>query len=128
MKGERGFSLVEAVVAIMLLGVCLMGIAKANFVIARRFYALSAGAARDGVLAQQMNQFTSLPFDSLAHSAGTTTVSKPPLPYTRKIIVDSLSPKLKRVTIVITPLNPAVRPDTLVLQRSKPGKNPFNTP
>ena len=125
-RTDAGFSLIEITVAMTLLGLVLMGVARLNFTIARRFYALSGGGARDAVLAEQVNEFAALPFDSLAAQAGTITVNKPPLPYTRKITVDSLSPKLRRVTIIVTPLNPVFQPDTLVLQRTKPGNNPFN--
>jgi len=127
-RDEAGFTLLEILVAITLLGVVLMGVARLNFVLAQRFYGLSGGAARDGILAQQVNQFAALPFDSLKAKAGTITVNKPPLPYTRKITVDSLSPKLRRVTIIVTPLNTVFKADTLVLQRTKPGNNPFNKP
>jgi len=123
---DAGFSLIEIMVAMTMLGVVLMSVARLNFTLARRFYALSGGGARDAVLAQQVNQFAALPFDSLKAKAGTITVNKPPLPYTRKVTVDSLSPKLRRVTIIVTPLNPVFKPDTLVLQRTKPGNNPFN--
>jgi prepilin-type N-terminal cleavage/methylation domain-containing protein len=125
-RADAGFTLIEIMVAISLLGLVLMGVARLNFTLAQRFYALSGGGARDAVLAQEVNQFAALPFDSLKAKAGTITVNKPPLPYTRKITVDSLSPKLKRVTIIVTPLNPVFKPDTLVLQRTKPGNNPFN--
>ena len=127
-RDEAGFTLLEILVAITLLGVVLMGVARLNFVLAQRFYSLSGGAARDGILAQQVNQFAAMPFDSLKAKAGTITVNKPPLPYTRKITVDSLSPRLRRVTIVVTPLNTVFKADTLVLQRTKPGNNPFNKP
>ena len=127
-RAQGGFSLVEVLVAITLLSVVLLGVARLTFVMARRFYSLSGGAARDGVVAQQMNQFTAMAFDSLKSRAGTITVNKPPLPYTRVVTVDSLSPKLRRVTIVITPLNTVFRPDTLVIQRTKPAGNPFNKP
>lgn len=124
---DAGFTLIEIMVAITLLGLVLMGVGRLNFTLAQRFYALSGGGARDAVLAEQLNQFAALPFDSLKAKAGTITVNKPPLPYMRKITVDSLSPKLKRVTIIVTPLNPVFKPDTLVLQRTKPGNNPFNS-
>ena len=127
-QNERGFSLIEIVVAMMLLAFFLAGLAKVNFTIARRFYALSAGGPRSGIVSQNMNQFSAMPFDSLKGKAGTITINRPPMPYTRKITVDSLSPKMQRVTIVITPINTAFKPDTLVLQRSKPGNNPFNLP
>ena len=125
---QGGFSLIEIVVAMMLLAFFLVGLAKVNFTIARRFYTMSAGGARDGVVSQTLNQFAAMPFDSLKGKAGTTTVNKPPMPYVRKIVVDSLSPKMRRVTIIITPTNTIFRPDTVVLQRSKPGNNPFNLP
>lgn len=127
-QSQTGFSLVEMLVAITLLSLVLLGVAQLNFALARRFYTLSGGAARGGIVAQQVNQFAAMSFDSLASKAGTITVNKPPVPYTRKITVDSLSPRLRRVTIVITPLNTVFRPDTVVLQRSKPGNNPFKTP
>jgi prepilin-type N-terminal cleavage/methylation domain-containing protein len=127
-QNQSGFSLIEILVAMMLLSFFLVGLAKVNFTIGRRFYTLSAGGARDGIVSQTLSQFTAMAFDSLKGKAGTTTVNKPPLPYTRQITVDSLSPKMRRVTIVITPINTAFRPDTLVLQRSKPGNNPFNLP
>jgi prepilin-type N-terminal cleavage/methylation domain-containing protein len=125
---EGGFSLIEIVVAMMLLSFFLVGLAKVDFTIARRFYTLSAGGARDGIVSQTLNQFAALQFDSLKGKAGTITVNKPPMPYTRTITVDSLSPKMRRVTIVITPINTLFKPDTMVLQRSKPGNNPFNLP
>ena len=124
-RNQAGFSLIEIVVAITLLAFFLIGIAKVNFVLARRFYTLSGGSARTGVIAQQLNQFAAMPFDTLVAKVGTITVTTPPMPYTRKITVDSLSPKLRRVTIIVTPTNTMLKPDTEVLQRFKPGKNPF---
>jgi Tfp pilus assembly protein PilV len=123
---QGGFSLIEIVTAMMLLTFFLTGLAKVNYTLARRFYALSAGGTRAGALSQYLNQFAAMPFDSLAAKVGTTTVTGPRMPYTRKIMVDSLSAKLRRVTIIITPNNTVFKPDTLVLQRGKPGKNPFN--
>ena len=79
---DAGFSLIEIMVAMTLLALVLMGVARLNFTLAQRFYALSGGGARDAVLAQQVNQFAALPFDSLKAKAGTITVNKPPLPYT----------------------------------------------
>jgi prepilin-type N-terminal cleavage/methylation domain-containing protein len=124
-RNQAGFTLLEIMVAMTLLGLALMGVARFNVDLARRFYALSGGAARGGVVTQQLNQFAAMPYDSLKGKAGTITVNKPPLPYTRKITVDSLSPKLRRVTIVVTPLNTVFKPDTVIIERTKPGNNPF---
>jgi prepilin-type N-terminal cleavage/methylation domain-containing protein len=127
-RNEGGFSLIEMLVAITLLAICLVGVAQVTFIMARRAYANSGGQARGAILSQQVNQFAALPFDSLKGKAGTITVNKPPMPYTRKITVDSLSPTLLRVTIIVTPTNIVFKPDTLVLQRSKARKNAFGKP
>ena len=105
-----------------------MGVAQITFVMARRAYTNSGGQARGAILSQQLNQFAALPFDSLNGKVGTLTVTTGPMPYTRTVTVNSLSPTLLRVTIVVTPTNATFRPDTLVLQRSKARKSVFGTP
>lgn len=124
---QAGFTLVELVVTMVVLSLVLLGVAQLTFILARGASTVAGGAARGGILAQQVNQFAAMPFDSLKGKAGTVTVNKPPLPYTRMITVDSLSPKLRRVTIVITPLNTVFKADTLIIQRTKPSANPFRT-
>jgi prepilin-type N-terminal cleavage/methylation domain-containing protein len=126
-QSQAGFTLIEIVVAMVLLSLVLLGVAQLTFILARGTATVAGGAARGGILAQQVNQFAAMPFDSLKGKAGTVTVNKPPLPYTRTITVDSLSAKLRRVTIIVAPLNSAFKPDTLVIQRTKPSANPFRT-
>src|SRR5437879_11882900 len=99
-QSEAGFSLVELLVAITLLSLVLVSVAQLNVALARRFYALCGGAARSAVVAQQVNQFTAMPFDSLKSKAGTITVNKPPLPSTRKVNVASRTHKLPSATLV----------------------------
>ncbi|HKW42526.1 MAG TPA: prepilin-type N-terminal cleavage/methylation domain-containing protein [Gemmatimonadales bacterium] len=126
-RTEAGFSLVELLLAVTLLAVLLVGVARLNFVLAQRFYKLSQSPARDGAIAQAVNQFAAVPFDSLNAKAGSVTFSKPPFPYTRTVIVDSLTPTWRRVTIIITPQNSVYKSDTIRLQRTKPAPNPFST-
>jgi prepilin-type N-terminal cleavage/methylation domain-containing protein len=124
-RTEAGFSLVELLIAVTLLALLLVGVARLNFVLAQRFYKLSQSPARDGIIAQNLNQFAATPFDSLAAKAGTMTFNRPPLPYTRTVLVDSLSPTWRRVRIIITPISTAFKADTETLMRSKPAPNPF---
>jgi prepilin-type N-terminal cleavage/methylation domain-containing protein len=127
-RARRGVSLVETLVSISLLGILLGGIARADFLISRRSYALSGGGGRDGAMLQLVNRFAALPFDSLSAKAGTTTVSTAPVPYTQKISVASPSAQRMLVTIIVTPTNTLFSADTVVLQRTLPGENPFNSP
>jgi prepilin-type N-terminal cleavage/methylation domain-containing protein len=124
-RTDGGFTLIELMVAVTLLAILLVGVAKLNFDLARRFYKMSEGPARGGIIAQQINQFAATPYDSLPAKAGTTTVSSGPLPYTRTVTVDSLAVNLRRVTIIITPVNTVFKADTEVMQRYKPAANPF---
>lgn len=125
-QNQAGFTFIEILVAMTLLGIVLLGVARLNVVLARQFHALTGVAARDGIAAQQINQFAVLNFDSLPGKAGTTVVTTPPMPYTRVVTVANAGPKLRVITIIITPTNTMLRPDTLTIERSKPGGNPFN--
>ena len=126
-RNRDGFTLVEIIVAMGILAMFLVGIAKANFLIMRRLSAMSGGGAREAILVQLENQFTAMPFDSLASRAGTTTISTGALPYTRKITIGSIASNRCLVTIVITPTNTLFKPDTVVFQRSKPTTSPLGT-
>ena len=126
-QSEAGFSLVELLLAVTLLALLLVGVARLNFVLAQRFYKLSQSPARDGVIAQAVNQFAATPFDSLNAKAGTVTFNGGPFPYTRTVMVDSLSPTWRRVRIIIAPQNSVFKSDTITLQRTKPAPNPFAT-
>jgi prepilin-type N-terminal cleavage/methylation domain-containing protein len=125
MKAQRGFSLVEMVIAITILGIFMLGLAKANYSIARRFYKLSAGAPRDAEIMAQVNEFNALPFDSLSGRAGTTTFSSLPWSYTRRVTVTAKTTSLDSVMIVFTSLNTNFPSDTEVLMRSKAGSTPL---
>ena len=125
MNLRRGFSLVEMLVAITILGIFLLGLAKANYVIARRFYAMSGGGARDAEIASQVDEFAALPFDSVASRAGTTTFSALPWAFTRKVTVVATAANIDSVMIIFTPTNTAFKGDTEVLVRSKPTSNPL---
>ncbi len=127
-RNRRGVSLVEAMISISLLAILVGGIARADFVISRRSYALSGGGARDGAMLQIVNKFAALPFDSLSAKAGTTTVSTAPVPYTLNVQVTTLSAQQMLVTIIVTPTNTLFAGDTVVLRRTQPAENPFDSP
>src|SRR5437667_10377895 len=90
-RPEAGVTLIELLVAMALLSFVLVSVAQLNFALARRFYAVSGGAARDAAVAPQLNQFTAMPFDSLKSRACRITVIKPPTPCRTNALVDSLA-------------------------------------
>jgi len=79
---------------------------------------ISAGAARSAALTEYVNRLMAVPFDSLANRAGTFTTSTGAFPNTRRIVVAGNSVSVT-VTLILTPTNTAIKPDTVVLTRVK---------
>lgn len=54
-------------------------------------------------------------------------MSATPLPYARCFFVPA-SDDIRRVRLVLQPLDPSVRPDSVLFDRARPAANPLNTP
>lgn len=122
-------SLVEVVVSITILAIILASLGAVSFQLARQSYAVGNGTYINAAIQRELNRLAAVPYDSLALRAdsGTRTFSTPPFAYTREIrIADSAA--FKRVTLVITPANGVLRPDTEMLDRTQTKPSPFNTP
>jgi len=124
---RTGFTLVEVLVAMSILGAAASVMVAPLYQYAQRTDVVAFAQARNGLLAQQVNRLTALPFDSLATRVGCVTTGSDPLPYTRCITMTTVSSVQKRVMLVMTPANATVRPDTVVFDRTQPvGSNPFS--
>ena len=116
---RAGFTIVEIIVAMVLLGIVVTTIAGANVAILRRNAGVSRSSVSALTLVRDANRLSVLPYDSLSSRAGCTSVPAQPNPYTRCITV-STSGSTKTVTIVLTPTSSIYRPDTVVIRRTKP--------
>ena len=126
-KSRTGFTLVEVLVAMSILGAAASVMVAPLYQYAQRTDVVAFAQARNGLLAQQVNRLTALPFDSLATRAGCVTTGSGPLPSTRCITLTTVSSVQQRVMLVIRPANATVRPDTVVFDRTQPaGTNPFS--
>ena len=126
-RERRGFALVEVMVGIVLMSICLLGIAGMTVVAAKRASSLSTQSTRDGLVLEELNRLSALPYDSIASRAGCTTFSNSFLPHTRCISYTDVAggSGYKKVQIIITPLNGA-KPDTVTVNRAKgTPKNPL---
>jgi hypothetical protein len=78
-------------------------------------------------MATQAARFDAIPFDQLAVGTTCTAVTTLPLPHTLCVTVTTVTPKRRRVSIVVTPTGSPV--DSVVFERSISGNgNPLNTP
>jgi prepilin-type N-terminal cleavage/methylation domain-containing protein len=109
MKDQRGFTLVETSIALVLMMIVFVGIAPL-FVYATRYN--SAAAIRAGALAIaqiKLEQLRATPFLSCASSTETLSVGDPTSglqTYTVQMIVVNTTSTLKDITLVVTPQGP----------------------
>jgi hypothetical protein len=136
LRPRAGGVLIEIMVALSMFALLLVGVAKLNFDLARRTYPVTAGASRNGIMEQQVNQFFAMNFDSVAAYGGKTqtfaagqaeTGVMPSMGYTRKVSVTTVSNNQLNVTIIITPSNSVFKPDTITFERTRPLGNPFTS-
>ncbi len=121
-----GFSLVEIVVAMILLSVTLLALAALMSQVAQQGRASEIRAQRNAVLMQQVNYFTALTYDALdAGLAGCETIDDGMMPYERCIDITQAG-TTKEVKVKVTPKNTAYKPDSAMFERTAPPVNPFN--
>ncbi len=127
---ERGFTLIEIMVAMTLLSITLVSLAAWTYHVARRSVNSAAVAYRTAALTEQVGRLTVLPFANLdAEDTGVDCpqITDPPFPHTRCITVTMVSATVRDVLVVITPDNTQFRPESLLFERTRPAVNPFNT-
>lgn len=127
MLGSGGFTLVESLLALIMVSVVLMLMAPAIFHVANERVTVDAAGRREALLRGQFNRMASLPFANLDAQAGCTNVATPLLPHQRCITVTSLSTVERRIQIKITPTSTLVPKDSVQLTRTDRRANPFNT-
>ena len=123
-RPRRGITLIEVAVALTVFAIVTTSIASFTTQVARGSHLNGIATVRSGVLTAQVNRLEVLPFDSLPGQAGCTSISTGPLPRTQCISVQDVTVRRRRVTFVVTPVSPVLRPDTAVLVRTKP--KPFH--
>ncbi len=123
----RGFTLVELMVALVVLSIAILPISALVYQLARQSVASSQAQHVGGVVTAELGRLSVVEYDVLPAAAGCVVISSPPFPHERCITVVDVSARLRRVTLIVTPSVPLSRPDTLVFDRGRLAGNPFNT-
>jgi prepilin-type N-terminal cleavage/methylation domain-containing protein len=125
-RSRRGFSLIEVLMAMTLLSVVLMSMAKMAFVLAARGRENDVVAKRNAVLVQEANKFNSMPFDSIATtSTAEKTYTFGDFKFTRRLTVTNNSSIWRTVKIVIVPYVDPTRTDSVYVNRTRPLGSPL---
>ena len=123
----RGVSLIEVLVALILLSIALSSLASLSYQVAQRSYGSSTASFATGIATEQLGLLSVLPWDSIAAQAGCETVSDPEFPHERCVTITEISKRMREITLTIDPNLPFAKTDTVVFRRARPRtSNPFN--
>jgi hypothetical protein len=121
-----GFTLVETLVAMILVSTVMFLLAPALFHVANERVTVEAATHREAALEGESNRLSSLPFAELDAQSGCTLWSDP-FPHERCVVVNEVSKQEKQLLVTIVPLDAAVARDSLLMTRTDRRANPFNT-
>ena len=117
---RKGIALVEVIVAMILLAVVVSSLAGLVYSVSQSGIKTTGDAYRNGVLMQEVNRLEGLPYDSIPVVTTTTTVSGGSYPHTRIVTVtEPAAAVIKSVKVVIKPVNPKYKPDSVTFTRTK---------
>lgn len=126
MQSRKGFSLIEIVVAMTILSVVLLSVAKATTALAMRGHGTDLVAKRNAALQLEENKFEATPFDSLAKfSTSDTTITwrlsnDTTFSYKRRRKITSVTSTRDSIIIVVVPTADTTKKDSVVFIRAKP--------
>lgn len=125
---RKGFTLIEILVAIVILGTVGIGIVGLLLTSARRARDAGAISYRTGALAAEVSRVTAIPAGTtIANGTVTTTVTALPFPHTVSTVT-STSGTTQTIVITVTPTGPRAIPAiSRTLTRTLGAtSNPFN--
>lgn len=120
-KARRGITLIEVLVAVVLLGI----IATAQTVVTMRYAIQNRSAAigvdRAAAISTAMELYSTMPYSAIGTNTGCTDIAVPArYPHERCVSTSSAASNVLRVQIIITPDNAAFKTDTVTVDRAAP--------
>jgi prepilin-type N-terminal cleavage/methylation domain-containing protein len=117
---RRGITLIEVMVALTMFAIVTVTVASFTAQVASGSRVNAVSTVRAGALAAQVNRLEALPFDTLPSRVGCTSISTGLLPRNECVAVRDIAAGRREVTFILRPHNSALRPDTVVFERSRP--------
>ncbi|HWP38865.1 MAG TPA: prepilin-type N-terminal cleavage/methylation domain-containing protein [Gemmatimonadales bacterium] len=118
---EAGVTLVEVLIALGILSVVLVALGGLMFQVSLQTRRSAALSYRSAAAQKAQAYVEGLPWDSLGAAVGCVTETTGQLTYSRCLTVQTVTTKLKRITVVLTSTgNLVAPPETLVVDRAKP--------
>jgi prepilin-type N-terminal cleavage/methylation domain-containing protein len=131
-RRKGGFSLIEVLVALTLLSIILMSLARVTFQMAKTSRSNDTVAKRNAALIEEANKFNAMPFDSLATVSTTTRdLTFGDFKFQRRLTVTTVTASYRTIKIVVTPIIGGVlttaMKDSVLMSRTRPAGSPLCT-
>jgi prepilin-type N-terminal cleavage/methylation domain-containing protein len=123
-KSRKGFSLIEVMVAMTMLAIVLMSLAKMSLIVAVRGRGNDLFAKRTAVLQLEANKLDAIPYSTLASwSTTTTTLTLGDFTYKRRMAIANTGTNRYSIKVIIIPMSDTTKQDSVTLDRTKPATN-----
>jgi len=120
-SNRKGFSLIEVMVAMTMLAIVMLSLAKMSVTVATIGRTNDIVAKRNAVLQMEANKLGAIPFDSLATFSTTTkTFTQGTFSYSRRLVIQSAGTSRDSIKIVVIPTSNTAKKDSVFIIRSKP--------
>jgi len=127
MRNREGLSLIELLVAMVLLGVMITSVAGLTFEAGRRSIVASAENYRQAAMIREVNRLTALPYSAISLGTICRTVTTTAMPHQICVTATTLGNYSRTMTVIVKPGVRGVAPDTLVFIRANaPTINPLS--
>jgi len=125
-RARKGFSLIEVMVALTLLSLIMMSLAKLALYASIRGRGNDLYGKRAAALQREVNKFEAMPFTNLAaFSTSDKTFTVGDFTYTRKLTLTAASSTRYTVKVFVVPSNKSITCDSSTIGRTSP---PTSTP
>jgi len=129
LQPSGGFTLIEVLVSMTILSVASLAMGSMLVRSTRAAGATSSAAHQTAAMSGTLARLDVLPFDALVAGTTCVTITAVEFPHTQCTTINNVSPKVKLITVVITPSgNLLIQPVTTQFRRTISGNgNPLKT-
>jgi prepilin-type N-terminal cleavage/methylation domain len=118
---RKGFSLIEVMVAMTLLAIVLMSLAKMSLMVSMRGRGNDLFAKRTAVLQMESNKLGAVPYATLSTWPTTTsTLTLGGFTYKRRMAIANAGSNRYTIKILIIPMSDTTKKDSVMLDRTLP--------
>ena len=121
-RRRAGFSLVEVIIALTVLAVAMMLLARLSYLVSQRGRTNDLVAKRNAALAQEAGRFGVMGFTDIAkQSSGSTLMLVGDFTFTRRLTITATKSNWYTIKVVVAPQASEFSADSVTFSRTRPG-------